>query len=177
MKLYRDLEVTQKTAWFLVQRLRKSFKLGEENSLFVGPVEADETFIGGKESNKHWDKKQRLGCSAVGKIPVAGSKELNTGQIKVEVVDNTTSSTLRSFVTNNTHESAHIFADEARAYLSLNRRYETCNHSAKQFVNGMFHTNGLESFWALLKRGYHGTYHKMSEETPPSLYCGVFVRA
>ena len=121
----------------------------------------DETFIGGKERNKHESKKARTGRGTIGKAIVAGAKDRATGKVSAEVVDDTRRHTLQGFVFSNTAPGAAVYTDEHSAYDGL-RNHTAVKHGAGQFVNGMAHTNGVESFWSLLKRGYHGTYHKMS---------------
>ena len=162
MKLYRYIGVSQPTAWFLGQRVREAIANSDFQLLFEGPVEADETNLGGKESNKHWDKKLRSGRGTVGNTPVAGIKDRQTNKVTLKVVSETTSTTLHDFVETNTTTDAVVYTDEALAYRWINRPHLTCNHSAKQYVNEMTHTNGMESFWAGLKRGYYGTYIHMS---------------
>ena len=160
MKLHRDLNVTQRTAWHLAHRIRAAWKY--DNPPFVGPVEVDETYIGGKERNKHESKKRRAGRGAVGKAAVVGAKDRETNQVATSAVESTDAHTLQSFVLRNTEPDAQVYTDEARAYWGLNRPHEAVNHSAKEYVHGMAHTNGIESHWALLKRGYVGVYHQMS---------------
>lgn len=163
MKLHRDLNVTQKTAWFMAMRIRETLK--ETNpELFAGPVEADETYVGGKEGNKHEDKKLHQGRGAVGKTPVAGLLDRSTNQIKTEVVENVDGSTLRGFVHMNTEFGAQVYTDEARAYQGLNRKHEAVAHSANEYVRGMVHTNGMESHWAMFKRGIDGVFHHVSRK-------------
>ena len=161
MKLHRDIKVTQKTAWYMGHRIRKAFE--SRGDFFAGPVEVDETYIGGKEKNKHASEKLNAGRGTVGKTAVVGAKDRETGRIDAEVAAATDGKTLKQFVYSRVEPGAKVFTDEATAYQGLSGvHHKQVKHSAGEYVDGQASTNGLESFWSMLKRGYHGTYHKMS---------------
>ena len=163
MKLHRDLDITQKAAWHMAHRIRETWN-DETGLLFSGPVEVDEVFLGGKEVNKHANKKFRAGRGTVGKVAVVGIKDRETGQVNTKVVEATDAPTLQGFVREHTAHDAMVYTDEASAYNTLDRPHEAVKHSAREYVRGMAHTNGIESHWAMLKRGYDGVYHHMSEK-------------
>ena len=163
MKLHRDLEITQKSAWHLAHRLRKAYEAGRP--VFAGPVEADETYIGGKRKNMPKSKRASLsGRGSVGKTAVVGTKDRATNQVSARSTAETDTPTLSRFVADRTEPGAKVFTDESKAYSGLDASYDhqSVNHSAGEYVRGMAHTNGMESFWSMLKRGYQGTYHCMS---------------
>ena len=163
MKLHRDIGVTQKTAWHMAHRIREAL-LRETGTLFGGPVEVDEKYVGGLEKNKHEKNKLHAGRGAVGKMPVVGILDRETNQIEAQTVKRTDKDTLQGFVTRRTEEGAWVFTDEARAYSGIDRPHETVAHTVGEYVRGMAHTNGLESFWSMLQRGYVGIYHWMSDK-------------
>ena len=162
MKLHRDLGITQRSAWFLAHRLREAWK--DHGSQFSGPVEVDETYMGGKEKNKHANKKLRAGRGGVGKAIVVGAKDRMTNRVSAAVVGNTDAKTLKGFVGERAAKGATVYTDDHGGYQGMPFEHETVKHSISEYVNGMAHTNGIESFWSMLKRGYHGTFHHMSEK-------------
>lgn len=160
----KELGITQKSAWFLCQRIRETWLARSgEGSNDMGPVvEVDETFIGGKETNKHSTKKLRQGRGAVGKAVVVGIKD-RAGVVRASYVSGTDKATLHGYIAANVRAGSTVMTDEHAAYRGLDGyTHMTVRHSAGEYVNDMAHTNGIESFWALLKRGYYGVYHYMS---------------
>ena len=160
MKLHRDLEITQKSAWFLAQRLRKA--LSEDGKLFLGPVEVDETYFGGKRKNMPKHKREELtGRGAVGKTAVVGAKDRATKQVAAKVVASTDAETLQEFVKDNADPDATVYTDDATAYETLPFDHDTVKHSLQEYVKGDVHTNGIESLRSMLKRAHKGTFHKI----------------
>ena len=162
MKLHRDLGITQRSAWFLAHRLREAWKT--HGPVFGGPVEVDETFIGGRDRNKHANKKPRVGRGPVSKAAVVGAKDRETNRVSATVTtDNLNAKTLHGFVRHHAVLGATVYTDDAAAYRGMRGvKHEAVRHGVGEYVRGMAHTNGIESFWSMLKRGYQGVYHKMS---------------
>ena len=162
MKLHRDLNINQRSAWFLAHRLRVA--LAKRQEAFAGPVEIDETYIGGRRKNMPARKrKQMTGRGTVGKSIVAGAKDRETNEVRARVIENTDKKTLQGFVRESVAEGATLYTDEHGSYTGMPEYdHEAVNHSVGEYVRDMAHTNGMESFWAMLKRGYQGTFHKIS---------------
>jgi hypothetical protein len=163
-ELHRSLGVTQKTAWFMLHRIRVAMESGTFKKMGQSgrPVEVDETFIGGKMKNMHKSKKAKLELALRGdnKIPVMGMLDRYTRQVRAKVIPNVTRATLQGEILKNVVPVGKVYTDAASGYDGLKAmRYvhKTVNH-LNEYVRGEVHTQGIENFWSLLKRGLNGTY-------------------
>ena len=167
MKLANDLGITQKTAWFLAHRIRKAFE-DQQEAKFVTDVEVDETYVGGKYSNMHFSKKPRMsGAGVQDKTPVVAIKERGSRKVKANVTERVSSILLQRMVQATVEEGTMVYTDQHPGYKGLkkkNYRHESVNHGAGEYIRGKAHTNGVESFWSMLKRGHTGVYHQMSKK-------------
>jgi transposase-like protein len=158
-ELGRACGMTQKSAWFVLHRIRLAMQSGSFNKL-SGDIEVDETFIGGKARNmhKHIRKEKITGTGGANKTAILGIRERG-GEIRAAVVEDTRSATLHPHIYGNVERGSNLYTDTYPTYRGLGRDFahETVDH-AEAYVVGQVHTNGLENFWSLLKRGLHGTY-------------------
>jgi transposase-like protein len=176
-ELHRCMDISYEGAWFLFHRLRAAAgdpfpaPLGGEDKI----IEVDETYIGGKNANKHASKRKRIGGGPKGKMAVVSLVE-REGETRSFHVANVTARTLRPIMVTHAFRSSHLVTDEAKIYPSLAHefdRHSTVNHAAGEYVRDDVHTNTVESHFALFKRGVYGTFHNISEAHLP-LYLNEF---
>jgi transposase-like protein len=173
-EISRSIGVTQKSAWFMLHRIREAMKddsIGKMGSGEGGEVEVDEAYVGAKAKNMHYSRKMKIQKELsqipawknsqryAGKTPVMGMFDRESRQIRAKVVPNTRRETLQKEILNGIHFGSRIYSDQAVAYDTLKAKYihETVNH-ADEYVRGQVHTNCLENFWSLTKRNLAGTY-------------------
>lgn len=167
LQLSKDINVTQKTAWFMLHRIREMLR-DKAPQMLSGIIEADETYVGGKNKNRHNNKKIKgiQGRSVKDKTPVLGLFQRN-GLITSKVVKDTKASTIQPIIKETVKQDSALITDEWHGYHGLKKDYnhKVVNHGKKQYViDGVIHTNTLEGFWSLLKRGIIGIYHQISEK-------------
>jgi len=169
-QLSRDLGVNRKTGWYLQMRIRVAMEDGQDNSLFQGIVEVDETFIGGKKANHSKKKRQdrrenQLQTTGYqDKQPVIGLLERD-GRIKLQVIDKAHGKSIKPIIEQTVSKEATIVTDGFGGYAGLSkifREHQVLNKEKEEYTKGQYHTNTIEGFWTLLKRGIYGQYHKVS---------------
>ncbi|MDL2289997.1 IS1595 family transposase, partial [Paludibacteraceae bacterium OttesenSCG-928-F17] len=165
-QLAKDIDVTQKTAWFMLQRIRNCFDI-ENNHTLDNEVEADETFVGGKNKNRHVSKKveNSQGRSCKDKTPVFGLVERG-GKLVAKKVKTTSAKHLTPEIIKVVKETATLYSDEWTGYRQIDKIFNHLyvKHNQNEFVNGNIYTNTIEGFWSLLKRGIIGIYHFTSKK-------------
>jgi transposase-like protein len=164
-QLAKDIKVTQKTAWFMLHRLRHAAATKSFNAPLKGTVEADETFVGGKEKNKHASKRNGDTKGGKGKAVVFGMLERD-GELRAAQVPDLKGGNVKTVIQEHVEPGSTVMTDEHRSFRGLGRRYDhqTVNHSAGEYVRGDAHTNGIEGAWSLLKRQIYGIYHWVSDK-------------
>ena len=166
IQLSKDIHVTQKTSWFMLQRIRNCFECENQHNL-SNEVEIDETYIGGRERNKKQsnEKSGTQGRSIKTKVPVIGMIE-RKGKLVSHIIENAKSVTLTSAIMDKVNKTATIYTDEWKGYYTIDKIYNHLfvKHKENEFVNGKVSTNTIEGFWGLLKRGILGIYHKISKK-------------
>jgi len=164
LQLARDLKETQKTAWYILQRIRFCLTCKDEDQL-DGVVECDETFVGGKNKNRHESKKVKnsQGRSCIDKTPVLGMLERG-GDVIGRVMKNTSKQQITPNILEHIKPTATLYTDEWAGYNDVSKIYPhySVDHGRGEYGRGIVHTNTIEGFWTLLKRGYIGIYHYMS---------------
>ena len=166
MKLRREIGISQKSAWHMAHRVREMWKRDEnKDDIFWGPIECDEAFIGGRVSKMNASRRKKFKGRGpyANKIAVAGIKDRQSGQVRIEVIGTVTGDVMRAFVGRHRYPGRPLYTDESSAYDGLDDHFAV-KHSVREYVRGQIHTNGIESFWSMLKRGIIGTYHRMSPE-------------
>ncbi len=162
VQLHAEIGITQKSAWFVLHRLREA--CGGKLEKLRGMVEIDEAYFGGKEANKHEHKKLKAGRGTVGKTAVIGMRERG-GRTIAKPMKNTDAKSIQTEIQNNVESGAALFTDEHASYEGLagdSFQHETVNHSAGEYSRGQANTNSIESVWAVMKRGVYGVYHQIS---------------
>ena len=161
LQLSKELGLTQKATWFMFTACGKPCNVEAEP--FDGSVEVDETYLGGLEKNKHPRKKIKGSRGHVGKTAIVGVRDRESGRVVAKPTAFIGREELHAFIEDTTEDGTVVYTDEYAAYRSMPyRSHWTVKHSVKEFVNGMAHTNGIESVWAVIKRGYNGVYHQWS---------------
>ena len=165
-KLARDIGVTQKTAWFLAHRIRKVHEDQVEAKL-DSPLEADESYFGGRARAKHASKKSQVVTGGADKTPVVAVKSRVTKKVKARVTKPVSSVTLQRIIEETAERGSIIYTDQHGGYMGLKDKgfeHESVNHGVGEYTRGQISTQSVESFWSMLKRGYVGVYHYMSEK-------------